>query len=72
MEKVFYKTPNYLYFVMDYCPGGDLSLHLAKNGSFPEDISRFYIAELILAIEYMHNLNILYRDMKPENILLGS
>ncbi len=56
---------------MDYCPGGDLSLHLAKNGCFPEDVSRFYIAELILAVEYMHNLNILYRDMKPENILLG-
>lgn len=56
---------------MDYCPGGDLSLHLAKNGCFSEEISKFYIAELILAIEYLHNLNILYRDMKPENILLG-
>lgn len=56
---------------MDYCSGGDLSLHLAKNGCFSEEISKFYIAELILAIEYLHNLNILYRDMKPENILLG-
>ena len=56
---------------MDYCAGGDLSLHLAKSGCFSEDVSRFYIAELILAIEYLHNLNILYRDLKPENILLG-
>ena len=57
---------------MDYCCGGDLSLHLAKNGCFPEAVSKFYIAELILAIEYLHNLNVLYRDLKPENILLGN
>jgi len=55
--------------VLDYCPGGDLSLHLAKRGFFLEDEARFYLAELILAMEHLHSLNVIYRDLKPENIL---
>jgi serine/threonine protein kinase len=57
--------------VLDYCPGGDLSFHLAR-GLFEEDEARFFIAELILAIEHLHNLDIIYRDLKPENILVDS
>lgn len=59
--------------VIDYCAGGDLSLLLAQQleAKFDENVARFYIAELILAIEYLHKKNILYRDLKPENILIG-
>ncbi len=57
---------------MDYCPGGDLSLHLAEKGLFSEDEAKFFMAELVLAIEHVHELDIIYRDLKPENILIGS
>ena len=66
-----FQTPENLYMVIDYCPGGDLDFHL-KLYLFEEDEAKFYIAELILAIEYLHNHNIIYRDLKPENILIDS
>ena len=56
---------------MDYCPGGDLLLHLLTKTKFTIAEAKFYLAELVLAIEYLHSLNIIYRDLKPENILLG-
>ncbi|CAD8085494.1 unnamed protein product [Paramecium primaurelia] len=65
-----FQTPNYLYLVLDYCQGGDLSYHIANQGKFSEEAARFYAAEIILAIEYLHTKDIIYRDMKPENILL--
>lgn len=64
-----FQTPDYLYMILDYCPGGDLGYHLEAN-LFEEDEAKFYIAELVLAIEYLHKLNIIYRDLKPENILI--
>lgn len=67
-----FQTPNYLYLIMDYCPGGDLLLHLISKKTFTINEAKFYIAELVLAIEYLHNLNIIYRDLKPENILIGT
>jgi len=65
-----FQTPQHLYLVLDLCPGGDLSLHLANKGVFTEEEVKFYIAELILAIEHIHSLDVIYRDLKPENILL--
>lgn len=56
--------------VMDYCPGGDLGEHLQKEGSFSEDRSRLYISEVIMALEKLHSNNIIYRDLKPDNIVL--
>lgn len=58
--------------MIDFCPRGDLSNELLKVNTFSEEIARFYIAELVLAIEYLHKKNIIYRDLKPENILIGN
>eukprot|EP01017_Pseudomicrothorax_dubius_P042607 TRINITY_DN6981_c0_g5_i1.p1 TRINITY_DN6981_c0_g5~~TRINITY_DN6981_c0_g5_i1.p1 ORF type:complete len:338 (-),score=90.87 TRINITY_DN6981_c0_g5_i1:98-1063(-) len=66
-----FQTPQYLYLVLDYCPGGDLAFHLAQKVTFEEEETRFFIAELILAIEKLHDMDVIYRDLKPENILIG-
>jgi serine/threonine protein kinase len=60
-----------LYMVLDYIRGGELFYHLRRAGRFPEDKARFYIAEVILALDYLHRHNVIYRDLKPENILLS-
>ena len=65
-----FQTPENLYMIIDYCPGGDMNFHIIQN-LFEEDEARFYIAELILGIEHLHELNIIYRDLKPENILIN-
>ncbi|KRX00795.1 Protein kinase-like domain [Pseudocohnilembus persalinus] len=65
-----FQTPNYMYLVLEYCPGGDLSLHLAQRTTFDEYSAKYYTAELILAIEHIHEKDIVYRDLKPENILI--
>mmetsp|Transcript_6088 Transcript_6088/g.7291 ORF Transcript_6088/g.7291 Transcript_6088/m.7291 type:complete len:154 (-) Transcript_6088:1021-1482(-) len=57
--------------VLDLCPGGDLAHHLSVREMFEESEARFFVAEVVLAIEYIHSLNVIYRDMKPENILIG-
>lgn len=67
-----FQTPKKLYFVLEYCPGGELFFHLSRAGRFSEGRCRFYTSEILLAIEYLHRLNIIYRDLKPENILLDA
>jgi len=67
-----FQTPKKLYFVLEYCPGGELFFHLSRAGRFSESRCRFYASEILLAIEYLHSLNIVYRDLKPENILLDA
>ena len=58
---------------MDFCSGGELFTHLRRKGKFNEEMTRFYAAEVLLALEYLHDkLNIIYRDLKPENIILDS
>ena len=59
-----------LYFVMDYIPGGDMMSLLIKFGIFEEPLARFYIAELVLAIESVHRMGFIHRDIKPDNILI--
>jgi len=70
--KLYYSFQNqqYLYFVMDYVPGGDLMALLIKFGIFEKSLARFYIAELVLAIESVHKLGFIHRDIKPDNILI--
>jgi serine/threonine-protein kinase LATS1/2 len=65
----FQDTEN-LYFVMDYIPGGDMMSLLIKFGIFQEQLARFYIAELVLAIESVHKMGFIHRDIKPDNILI--
>ncbi|XP_038617547.1 serine/threonine-protein kinase LATS2 [Tachyglossus aculeatus] len=59
-----------LYFVMDYIPGGDMMSLLIRLEVFPEHLARFYIAELTLAIESVHKMGFIHRDIKPDNILI--
>jgi len=59
-----------LYFVMDYIPGGDLMSLLIKLGVFEEPLARFYIAELTCAVESVHKMGFIHRDIKPDNILI--
>ncbi|EGC31721.1 hypothetical protein DICPUDRAFT_39515 [Dictyostelium purpureum] len=61
-----------LYLVMDFVNGGQLFGHLKREGILTEDQVKYYLAELILALEHLHNNNIIHRDLKPENILIDS
>lgn len=70
--KMAFQSKNKLYFVLDYCAGGELFFHLSKIGKFSESRAAFYAAEIVLALEYIHQLDIVYRDLKPENVLLDA
>ena len=61
-----------LYMVMDFVAGGELFSLLRKSQRFPNSVAKFYAAEVALALDYLHSLDIIYRDLKPENLLLGS
>lgn len=65
-----FQTPEKLCFILDLMNGGDLHYHLSQHGVFSEKEVRFYALEVILGLEHMHNRCIVYRDLKPANILL--
>ncbi|KAF4662583.1 hypothetical protein FOL47_006179 [Perkinsus chesapeaki] len=59
-----------LFMLMEYVNGGELFSYLRREGRLPNDSGKFYAAEIVLAFQYLHNMNIIYRDLKPENLLI--
>ena len=74
LMKLYYafQTTEKLFLVLDYCPGGELFFHLSRYRRFQEPVARFYAAELMLAIGHLHKHGVIYRDLKPENVLLDA
>ncbi|XP_019152852.1 PREDICTED: serine/threonine-protein kinase D6PK-like [Ipomoea nil] len=67
-----FTSDNLSCLVMEFCPGGDLHVLRQRQPGrcFPEPAARFYVAEVLLALEYLHMLGVVYRDLKPENIMV--
>ena len=68
--KYAFQTEQKLYLVTDYCPGGELFFHIQRVERFNEEAAKFYAGQIILAVEHLHKNNIIYRDLKPENVLI--
>ena len=67
-----FQTNDKLFLILDYCPGGDLADHLAKEKRFKEQRARIYLCEIILALGDLHKHDIIFRDLKPDNVVLDS
>jgi len=67
-----FQDSRFLYFVMEYLPGGDLMNLLIKREILSEAETRFYMAELIQAVQAVHKHGYIHRDLKPDNILIGA
>ncbi|CAH2096047.1 unnamed protein product [Euphydryas editha] len=67
-----WQTKKRLYIVSEYIPGGELLALLDKYQKLPEEVVKIFVAEIAIAIDFLHNAGVIYRDLKPENILLDS
>ena len=67
-----FQTSSKLFLILDYCTNGDLSKHLYHEKRFSETRAKYYICEIILALEHLHKLNIIFRDLKPDNVVLDN
>ena len=67
-----FQTADKLFLILDYLPGGDLASHLRIEKKFSEARARLYLCEIVLAIEELHSHDIIYRDLKPDNIVLDA
>jgi serine/threonine protein kinase len=67
-----FQNKHKLYMVMDFVQGGDLFTHLVSSGCFSELRAQLYVAEMVLALEHLHKRGVVYRDLKPENVLLDA
>lgn len=65
-----YQDAKRLYMLLEYVPGGELFSHLRREGRFSNDGGKFYAAEIVLAFAHCHEYNVVYRDLKPENLLI--
>lgn len=70
--KFAFQTPEKLFLLLDYAAGGNMSRALHKDRRFNEDRARLYLAEILTAIEDLHKRDIIYRDLKPDNIVFDS
>eukprot|EP01119_Soliformovum_irregulare_P013823 TRINITY_DN3714_c2_g1_i1.p1 TRINITY_DN3714_c2_g1~~TRINITY_DN3714_c2_g1_i1.p1 ORF type:complete len:882 (+),score=292.07 TRINITY_DN3714_c2_g1_i1:144-2789(+) len=72
--KMYYtfQSKEFLYIVMEYASGGDLFSLLQKFGCLPDTVAQLYAAEIVLALEYLHQQGIVHRDLKPDNLLVDS
>jgi serum/glucocorticoid-regulated kinase 2 len=68
--KYAFQNTEKLYFALEFCPGGELFFHLQRVENFDEEVTRFYSAQMVLALEHLHKNNVIYRDLKPENVLI--
>lgn len=68
--KYSFQDEKHLYLVMEFLSGGDFMTLLIKKDIIPERDAKFYLAEIVLAIESLHKMNYIHRDLKPDNILI--
>jgi len=67
-----FQDDKFLYFIMEYAPGGDMMNMLIKLDIFTEEQTKFYIAQTVMAIDSIHQLNYVHRDIKPDNLLIDN
>jgi serine/threonine protein kinase len=65
-----FATPRHLYMVMEFMPGGDCLALVQKFGFLEEDLSRWFVAEALLGLQYLHSVSVIHRDIKPSNMLI--
>lgn len=68
----YFQDKKNLFFALEYINGGEMFTHIHRNRRFTFEVARFFTAEIVLAFEYLHNIDVLYRDLKPENVLIDS
>ena len=71
MQFAFQDKEN-LYLVMDLMPGGDFRYHITRNRHFSEAQSKFFIACILIGLEFLHNNGVIHRDIKPENLVFDN
>jgi serine/threonine protein kinase len=65
-----FQTSDKLFLILDYCPGGNLGKVISKEKRLSEERARIYLAEILLALEDLHKRDIIFRDLKPDNVVL--